>query len=189
MSLRIREKHCCPPALGKANYTKSTPAAQECWLWVLRCAVRTQEKLSVNKPDELWRVKSSKYKGLGQKGGQVPWGHAEQKSRKDWTVRPRYLHSGSSSMLVKEDIQSSGHVELHSNGWWRLRVTQMSKDKIWVIGMVKAGDCRYSCQRLQVHDSKISFPSRPWMMSGAKAGAPEGSVKQDLTQEPQLQMH
>lgn len=26
------------------------------------------------------------------------------------------------------------------------------------------------------------------MMSGAKAGAPEGSVKQDLTQEPLLQM-
>lgn len=121
-------------------------------------------------------------------GAQVPWGHAEQKSRKDWTVRSRYLHSGSSSMLVKEDIQSSGHVELHSNGRWRSRVTQMSKDKIWVIGMVEAGDSRHSWQRLQVHDSKISFPSRPWMMSGAKAGAPEGSVKQDLTQEPQLQM-
>lgn len=33
-------------------------------------------------------------------------------------------------MLVKEDIQNSGHVELHSNGWWRSRVTQISKDKI-----------------------------------------------------------
>lgn len=26
-------------------------------------------------------------------------------------------------MLAKKDIQSSGHVELHSNGWWRSRVT------------------------------------------------------------------